>query len=81
MEGTRPKLPEMWTDPATNPTVKHPAAVGLIRAMEWCWTHDPELRPSAREVSDHLEKELQRLEFALLFLYQKFCVRCSVGLV
>ena len=64
MEGTRPKLPEMWTDPAANPTVKHPAAVGLIRAMEWCWTHDPELRPSAREVSDYLEKELQKLEFS-----------------
>ena len=64
MEGTRPKLPEMWTDPATNPTVKHPAAVGLIRAMEWCWTHDPELRPSAREVSDYLQKELQKLELS-----------------
>ena len=56
MKGKRPPLPERFRDPT------HRIDLVLLKAMGWCWTHDPAERPSARAVAALLEKELSSIE-------------------
>lgn len=56
MKGKRPPLPERFRDPT------HRIDLVLLKAMDWCWTHDPAERPSARAVAALLEKELSSIE-------------------
>ena len=52
MKGKRPPLPKRFREPT------HRVDLVLLKAMNWCWTHDPAQRPSARAVADLLENEL-----------------------
>jgi hypothetical protein len=59
-EGKMPKVPERilkMNDPYINL---------LLEAMEWCYTFEPEFRPTAREVADFLESSKQRLDAELV---------------
>jgi len=57
MKGKRPPLPKRFRDGSA-----HRVDQVLLKAMEWCWTHDPAERPSARAVADLLEEELRSME-------------------
>ncbi|KAL3762177.1 hypothetical protein ACHAWU_000641 [Discostella pseudostelligera] len=59
-EGKMPNVPERilkMNDPYLNL---------LLEAMEWCYTYEPELRPTAREVADFLESSKLKLDADLV---------------
>ena len=56
MKGKRPPLPKRFREPT------HRVDLLLLKAMNWCWTHDPAERPCARAVADLLENELGSIE-------------------
>lgn len=59
-EGKMPNIPERilkMNDPYLNL---------LLEAMEWCYTYEPEFRPTAREVADFLESSKLKLDADLV---------------
>jgi hypothetical protein len=55
--GGRPNV----TDPEIlNST--HPYDMALLKAMDLCWTFNPEERPSAREIANLLHSALEKLQ-------------------
>ena len=59
-EGKMPNVPERilkMNDPYLNL---------LLEAMEWCYTYEPEFRPTAREVADFLESSKLKLDADLV---------------
>jgi hypothetical protein len=57
MNGGRPNV----TDPEILKSTD-PYDTTLLKAMDLCWTFDPEERPSAREVDNLLHRALEKLE-------------------
>jgi len=55
IKGGRPHLPGRFREPT------HPVDIALLRAMNLCWTHDPEERPSAKLVADFLGEQLKKI--------------------
>ena len=54
--GKRPTFPLRFKD------TKDPAVLAMIEAIMRCWTHDPEQRPSSREISDYLNESLRKIQ-------------------
>lgn len=55
MRGERPPVPEEILN-STEPEHKV-----LLKAIEMSWIHDPEKRPTARQIATYLKSELRRL--------------------
>ena len=55
MEGKRPPISDRYTNSSD------PFTQALIKAINMCWTHQPEQRASARDVEQYLDAELTRL--------------------
>jgi hypothetical protein len=55
--GGRPNI----TDPEILKST-HPYDTTLVKALDLCWTFDPEERPSAREIANLLHRALEKVE-------------------
>lgn len=55
MSGERPHLNETYAKS------KDPFVQTLVRAMNMCWVHDPQKRPTARQVEKFLDSALVSL--------------------
>ena len=40
---------------------KDPAILAIVRAIESCWTYDPNERPTSRQIRDFLKDELKSI--------------------
>jgi len=55
MRGERPPVNESISG-SNNPDIQV-----LLKAMEMCWTHDPQVRATAIEVRDYIKGELDKI--------------------
>jgi hypothetical protein len=58
LHGQRSRIPPQILAKATN----DPYIQTMLNGIDMCWTHDPLLRPSGRDIANYLKQQLAKIE-------------------